>query len=222
MNWTDQVDNYCERTDFTYWSEPINAVTNIAFLIAAFVIWQIARRSGRMEPGIAALMLVLTAIGIGSFLFHTHATGWAGALDVLPILFYILIYIYLATTRMLDLPIWAGALAVLLFFPYAAATGAAIGALTGGLNGSEGYAPVVILIAIYGVILRNRKPMTSRGLLIGAGILFVSLTFRTVDELVCSAIPLGTHWLWHGLNGLMLGWMILVMMRHDTDNPRLK
>ena len=30
-----QVDVYCERTDFSFWSEPINALTNIAFLIAA-------------------------------------------------------------------------------------------------------------------------------------------------------------------------------------------
>ena len=28
------IDAYCERTDPSYWSEPVNAVTNAAFLIA--------------------------------------------------------------------------------------------------------------------------------------------------------------------------------------------
>jgi hypothetical protein len=27
-------------------------------------------------------------------------------------------------------------------------------------------------------------------------------------------IPLGTHFLWHVLNGIMLGWMIVVYLRH--------
>ena len=88
MDWTEQFDGYCERTDFTYWSEPVNAVTNIAFLIAAVWMWRrVDDVYGR------ALCMVLGAIGIGSYLFHTHATVWAVTLDVLPILFFILIYI---------------------------------------------------------------------------------------------------------------------------------
>lgn len=221
MDWTTQVDNYCERTDFSFWAEPVNAITNASFLIAALIVCQLARRTGRMEPGIALLMLVLTVIGIGSFLFHTFATGWASTADVVPILLYILIYVYLATTRMLELPVWAGALAVGLFFPYSIALAGGIGAVTGGLNGSEGYAPVAVLIAGYALYLRRRKPMTARELLIGAGLLVVSLTFRTMDGAICNAVPLGTHWLWHVVNGIMLGWMIFVMMRHDADNPRL-
>jgi hypothetical protein len=39
MNWLSPVDAYCERTGPEYWSEPVNAVTNLAFLIAAVVIW---------------------------------------------------------------------------------------------------------------------------------------------------------------------------------------
>ncbi|MEL7276734.1 MAG: hypothetical protein AAGK98_09685 [Pseudomonadota bacterium] len=74
----EQVDSYCERTDFTFWSEPLNAITNAAFLIAALVVFLILRREGRMDPGLGLSLAILTAIGIGSFLFHTFATGWAG------------------------------------------------------------------------------------------------------------------------------------------------
>ena len=52
---------------------------------------------------------------------------------------------------------------------------------------------------------------------IGAAILAVSLFFRTIDDAVCARFPLGTHFLWHTLNGVMLGWMILVLVRHDRE-----
>ena len=31
----DPIDAYCERTSAAYWAEPVNAVTNLAFLLAA-------------------------------------------------------------------------------------------------------------------------------------------------------------------------------------------
>jgi hypothetical protein len=32
----------------------------------------------------------------------------------------------------------------------------------------------------------------------------VSLVFRSIDQAVCASFPLGTHFLWHCLNGLVL------------------
>ncbi|NJN40478.1 MAG: hypothetical protein HC807_06085 [Gammaproteobacteria bacterium] len=32
----------------------------------------------------------------------------------------------------------------------------------------------------------------------------MSLTFRTLDRDLCAAIPLGTHFLWHLLNAVVL------------------
>jgi len=29
------IDNYCERIDPSFWSEPVNAMTNLAFIVAA-------------------------------------------------------------------------------------------------------------------------------------------------------------------------------------------
>jgi hypothetical protein len=65
------------------------------------------------------------------------------------------------------------------------------------------------------VALRNRAPATARGLLVGASLLSASLVFRTVDAAACGTFPIGTDFLWHLLNAAMLGWMILVLMRHD-------
>ena len=79
---------------------------------------------------------------------------------------------------------------------------------------SAGYWPVPLLIAIYAVLLRDRVPQVAQGLALGAAILVLSLTFRSVDAALCLVIPLGTHFMWHILNALMLGWMIEVYRRH--------
>jgi len=211
VGWTEAVDNYCERTGPEFWSEPVNAVTNLAFIIAALVVW--AMLGGRRDPGARVLTGVLFAIGVGSFLFHTYATGWAGMLDVLPIVVFILIYIYLATTRFFGTSRVIGIGAVVAFFPYAALVSWLVASTFGPLNGSVAYIPVPILILGYAAALFLRDRPTAIGLAVGAGILFASLFFRTVDETVCGSFPLGTHFMWHVLNGIMLGWMIIVYHR---------
>jgi aspartyl-tRNA(Asn)/glutamyl-tRNA(Gln) amidotransferase subunit C len=67
MDWTRAIDGYCERTDPGYWSEPINAITNFAFLIAAVVMWRRVRGQGM--PLAMALVVILAAIGVGSYLY---------------------------------------------------------------------------------------------------------------------------------------------------------
>jgi hypothetical protein len=41
-------------------------------------------------------------------------------------------------------------------------------------------------------------------LLLAAGVLLLSLTFRTLDLAICERFAVGTHFLWHLLNGLVL------------------
>lgn len=205
------IDAYCERLDAGYWAEPVNALTNAAFLIAALVMW--ARTRGAPLPFAPMLIAILAAIGVGSFLFHTHAQRWAALADVIPILAFILAYLYTANRAFLGLRPWPALGATALFLPYAAAL-VPLFARVPGLGSSAAYAPVPLLILIYAALLARRAPATARGLAIGAGILIVSLTARTLDEPLCSAIPTGTHFLWHILNGLMLGWMIEVYRRH--------
>ncbi len=216
MDWFREVNNYCERIDNSYWSEPVNALSNFAFIVAAILCWRFI--GARRDVGARLLTGVLFAIGVGSYLFHTHAQIWALTADVVPIQLFILIYVYYATVRFFAAPRWAGFAAVALFIPYAALASRAIEAVTGPLNGSVGYAPVPILIAAYALALRGRAPETARGLAIGSAILLISLTFRTIDASVCPAFPLGTHFLWHILNGVMLGIMIVVLVRH-ADRP---
>lgn len=208
----DQIIAYCERTDFTFWSEPINALTNAAFLLAAFVLWP--RTKGL--PMARAMTVVLAVIGVGSFLWHTHATRWSGLADVIPILFFILLYLFVATRHFLRMPISVSFGAVLLFLPYAAGFSWLAGQIFPGLGANAAYFSVATLIAGYGLWLRERA--TGKGLLMGAGILCVSLGFRMADDAVCAVLPIGTHFMWHILNAIMLGWMIHVYVRHQQTS----
>ena len=208
MDLTRSIDAYCERLDPGLWAEPWNAVTNLAFLLAAAVMWR--RTGGRGLGGV--LSLLLGVIGLASGLFHTLAVAWAGAADSLTILIFVLVYLFAANRRFLGLTpllsLGGVALAVLAIAMLAPAF-----ALVPGLGASAGYAPLPVLIAAYALWLRQRSPDTARGLALGALLLVLSLAFRTLDGPLCDALPRGTHFLWHLLNALMLAWMIEVHRR---------
>lgn len=217
MDWTRSVDGYCERLDPAFWAEPVNAVTNAAFMLSALVMW---RRLSAPGLGLGRLLAaVLMTIGIGSFLFHTFAQVWAGVADVLPILAFVLVYIYAANRDFWGMRPARAFGATLLFFPFAAATIPLFAGLPA-LGDSAAYGPVPLLILLYAVLLANRLPEVSRGLTLGASLLIASLTARTLDMPLCASLPVGTHFLWHLLNALMLAWMIEVWRRHVLAGGR--
>ncbi|MBR9652512.1 ceramidase domain-containing protein [Thalassovita aquimarina] len=214
MDWFRAVDSYCERVGTEYWAEPINALTNLGFVVAAALLWSRVRGL----PLARALTVVLAVIGVGSWLFHTHAQVWAGVADSVPILVFVLIYIFAANRDFWRMPQGRAFAVMLLFFPFAAVT-VPLFRLLPGLGASAGYAPVPLLIAIYAVLLRHRAPQTARRLGIGAAILCVSILFRSLDDPLCAVWPLGTHFVWHLLNATMLGWMIETYRRHMLAEP---
>ncbi len=211
MDWSAQIDGYCERLAPGLWAEPVNAITNLAFLLAAWIMW---RRLGAARLPLArGMVALLAAIGVGSGLFHTVATPWAMLADVLPIGLFILLYVHAANFHFWNMNWWVAGCVTALFIPYSIALVQVFNHLPF-FEISAGYWPVPLLITIYAFLLRLRMKHTSRGLAIGAAILVLSLTLRSLDELVCGAVPLGTHFLWHLLNAIMLGWMIEVYRRH--------
>ena len=209
MDLSKSIDIYCERLDIGIWAEPINAVTNVAFILAAIIMWLRCKKliEGRI------LSFLLFSIGCGSFLFHTYAQTWAALLDVTAILIFILTYIFVANRRFLVWSKLVSLIGVILFFPYQLLLVSILSNIQFfGL--SVQYIPVVILIFIYSGLLRKSEPNLSRGLFIGAAILCLSIISRTVDEPLCSILSVGTHFIWHILNAIMLAWMIEVLRRH--------
>lgn len=209
MALSDQVDNYCERLGPEFWSEPLNAITNAAFLAAALAAWLIWRRKTPADPATLGLIVILAVIGIGSFLFHTYATRWAGIADVLPILIFILVYLYFALRSYLLLP-RLGALAGVVAF---IAMTPVIGWLARPLVGSSAmYVPAFLAIFVVGGLF-SRVDRRLGMLILATGVLFaVSLAFRMLDAPLCGEISFGTHFLWHILNSVVLFSLIRVLI----------
>ena len=203
------IDIYCERLDIGILAEPINAVTNVAFILASIFMW--LRCKNLLEGRI--LSFLLFSIGCGSFLFHTYAQTWAALLDVTAILIFILTYIFVANRRFLVWSKMVSLIGVILFFPYQLLLVSILSNIQF-FGSSVQYIPVAILIFIYSGLLRKSEPNLSRGLFIGAAILCLSIISRTVDEPLCSILSVGTHFVWHILNAIMLSWMIEILRRH--------
>jgi len=211
MALTDQLDNYCERIGPEFWSEPINAVTNAAFILAALAAFWLWRRKTPDDRAALFLIAVVLATGIGSFLFHTFATRWAMLADVIPIAIFIHVYLLFALRRFLDLH-WVVSISIVIgFFVLSPMVGEVWAPVVGS---SAGYLPALLAIFTVGGFFYPRdKRLGAQVLLIG--ILFaVSLTFRTLDGRLCSEWALGTHFLWHILNAIVLFGLLRVLIWH--------
>ncbi|MFI6099117.1 hypothetical protein ACIA8G_26485 [Lentzea sp. NPDC051213] len=86
------VDAYCERLGPGLWAEPLNAITNLAFLIAAFLLLR-----HQAPPSLRALPILLALVGLASLSFHTLATSLTGALDSAFIAVFVLYYVVVFT-----------------------------------------------------------------------------------------------------------------------------
>jgi len=194
------LDLYCERTGPGLWAEPVNALTNIGFVIAAWLSWRMAARERAQDSGIAAITMTIVGIGIGSFLFHTLPGAVTRWLDVVPVFVFQLLYLGFYSRRVSDLSMPVSATLLLAFL----AAAVVASRFEGVLNGSLIYAPALLVIFILGAFHYHGQ-RTGRGLLLGAaGVFLVSILLRSIDLRICIHAGLGTHFLWHILNAVVI------------------
>jgi hypothetical protein len=226
------IDLYCERLGPGLAAEPINALTNLAFLVAAWATWRLMRQLVGGASGVWLLPTLMGAVAMGSGLFHTFATPWARVLDVLPILLFQLVYLWLYARHLLALG-RAGSAAILGTFLATALFGRRFPAI---LNGSLTYVPGVLLMMVLGIHHGARARRQPFALLAAAMLLLIAVVFRSIDQTICATLPIGTHFLWHLLTALvcyvatralLLNWPATGMLSHSrgagsrrVDGPR--
>lgn len=200
---------YCERTGPGLWAEPLNALSNLAFLVAGVVALRRLRRT--VAPGtppsvLLVMVVLLPVIGAGSFTFHTVA-GWTLVLDEAPILVFVLSYLVVAVHLFLGVPwrlAWLAAPGYVLF-------ATAIETVLAGLGwGDPGMRYVPVLLAVLGLatalILSGDAGRQRYGWsLAGIGLLFAAaVALRQLDQPLCRYLPTGTHFAWHLLSAVVL------------------
>lgn len=216
---------YCERgTSTALGAEPINAVSNVAFILAALMGLQLLEWRPREQQTSDHFLLIglVALIGIGSFAFHLFATQGTELLDVIPISVFTLVYLGFALNRLVGVPTgWT----VLLLIGFAGLMGIApqVKCWDGGvgfagpevqgakacLNGSLAYLPALGALIVVGLLLEEQRHRAAPYILWAAAIFAVSLTLRSLDLALCDKVliegqKVGTHAAWHVLNALAL------------------
>ncbi len=142
-----------------------------------------------------ALIAMVGAIGVGSFLFHTAATRWAWALDTGSIVVFPFAYLGFALRRFGNASwITIGACFGLMIAALAASRAlpcspdllpvtAAAGRPC--FNGSLGYLPVIAAMALVGGWLGMQEHPAARPIAAAAIIFAISLGLRTLDLELC-------------------------------------
>lgn len=204
--WTRRIDLYCERVDWTLWGEPLNFLSNGAFIVAAVIMTRAALASPRWSD--KALVALVYAIGVGSALHHSFAQAWAGLADVTPIVLFSLLAVYLGAVRLLRMH-WALGLAAAAMV---IALQPAVAPLRDYIRGVAHYLPMFAALTIIGAAYWR----TDRRVGYAAGAFAVSMTAAWADAPMCAAAPVGTHWLWHGLNALTLGLVMTALIGAKT------
>lgn len=208
---------YCERCGPGLFDEPINAVSNVVFLIAAWAAWRVGRRVDALSSGLWLLIGLSVCVGVGSALWHTFATRWAMVLDVVPIMLFQFVFLWLYGRRAIGLRRIAVGIILVIY----AGVGFWLSGYKDWLNGVLVYAPTLVLSWIM-ALHHSRSGRPRQLILVASALLFsLALVCRSLDLVVCRQFPIGTHFLWHILNGgvVFLAMVSLVAIPW-TESPR--
>lgn len=202
MTWSDSVDLYCERLGPGLGAEPLNALSNLGFILAGLFLLRRAMRRG--EPAaVQVLSVLLILIGLGSAALHTFATRWAELLDVAFIGVYIYWFVACYSRYRWASPWWLALLSIALFHGFSALVMAPFEPTD--FNGSVGYLPALAGLLIFGALSSWKNGFArAHCFFLAAAVFSVSLLLRTLDPELCTRWPYGTHWAWHLLNALTL------------------
>ena len=194
-----QWDEYCERVGFSLLAEPLNALSNFSFIIAAWAAWMLAKRTGTLTTPVKVLIGLAGATGVGSMFWHTFATSWALYLDIVPIAIFMMTFIWLYTRNVMGkgpgfaaLSVGALVLAAILVKP-----------IGDEIHGAPSYLPGLLAVLILGIYHAIQRKPSRYTLLAAAGAYFSALFFRTIDLELCHYMTIGTHFIWHSLIGLV-------------------
>jgi hypothetical protein len=213
------VDAYCERTSDALDAEPLNALTNVGMLIAAWAAARLQRRQPNQDAAglITAMIVAIVAGGVGAFLFHTTATVWAVVLDMLPFLVFMLLVLWLTVTRFFAwTSLWA-AMALAAFVAIMLGGGALVP--RGLLPGGTYYLLPLVVLVIVAVLLSLRGSPAGPSYLAAAFVFAAAFAARELDGPLCAAIPAGTHFLWHLFAALLAYILIRAAILYAPPRP---
>ena len=213
-NLNQPINIYCERGSASWDAEPLNAISNFAFFVAAWAVWRLQERrpNARLRGPIEALWIIIAVVGLGSLTFHTIATRWAEWADVIPILIFMIVYSWLILTAFFGWPFWLKLLTTLAFF--AATFYLESDAFQSVLWGGAMYLPTLVFMLAAGLGIWRRDADAGMAFFSAAALFAISFAARTIDKPLCGSLPIGTHYFWHIFNAAVLYLLVRTLILH--------
>ena len=201
------MDFYCERTNQQIFNEPINAISNIFFIIVSLSLIKILKKNKSNNIYFIQPVLIFF-IGIGSFLFHLMPNLITLYSDIIPIFLFSLSFIFLFNRDVINVSHLHNAFLFFLFFILFLFITPKLNYEI--LNGSEFYLANYCFLTLYTIWLYVKKSDFFQLLFLGFIFFNLSIFLRTIDNHICDHISIGTHFLWHFLNAYLLKILTLV------------
>ena len=212
------MSTYCEGGVGLFYTQPVNTISNIALLIAAYFAYRLIRTKHVNNKTVKILPFILAVTGIGSILWHGMPNLLTNFADTLPLSAFVLVSLFFLLDKLLNKRglVWKILLAfTLVETPF-------IFHILPSLNGFLPY----LIVLVFGVFLsyglvKKYKILTPH--LVTIIVLFaIAFFFRTIDHTVCPVFSAGTHFIWHILNALVLYLLIRVFILMDLKTLSLK
>ena len=212
----DILDKYCERITPNLWGEPLNAMSNLAFIIAGFYLARLLHsykpRQYHQARDFFVLIGLIFLIGMGSFAWHLTAVTWALFADIIPILLFTSLFLVSFLYRVLN---FSPTIIIVIIVIY---QGLNYGVQTQFepelLNGSLFYLPTFIFLCALSYLLFLKHKTLGLQTFYLSGLFTIALIFRTVDLTMCNSFPIGTHFIWHLLIAFVLYRLSRLLIEH--------
>ncbi|KKU75860.1 MAG: hypothetical protein UY01_C0002G0003 [Candidatus Nomurabacteria bacterium GW2011_GWB1_47_6] len=199
---------YCEHIMGHFLSQPLNAISNIAYFLAAFLSYIYLRQ--HTAPKLYVLPILLGVVGIGSMWWHITNSSIGDILDTYSIALFASVTTLLFLTKITKSKIIAAvSFAALLSFVLMAERFVA-------LNGSLPYVVLLGGFLIAGKIYVKKFPSVKVVFISTSLTFLIAITLRSLDIFLCPILPFGTHFIWHILIAVF-GYQIVLMLAHSDS-----
>lgn len=212
----------CERTRDGLWQEPLNTITNIGFFIGAILVFRMYYNNndfkGKRIWDIYFLNICMVFIGLASVGFHMTPSFYTEFADVAFIVIFIIIYFTSAMFRIASLTKFQVVIAMMAFL---FTTHSLVKYFPNALNDSVGYLSSMGALIFIAVYLNVKRRAAATSFMLASILGMVSLFFRVVDREVCEQISIGTHFLWHSCNSILLYMLMKQLIRSVNRRARM-
>lgn len=207
---------YCESASFFGVSQPLNILSNLAFIAGAFLLWSQDRGRG---TSLSLLAMLMAVVGFAGMVWHITGQQFAAAIDIgAQLVMGAILTMILAHQILRWHPVNAVIVGVIMLL--SAMLGRDLG-LPFMLQNGGAFLPAMVFLVILAFVEIQRGRMREAKFLMGSAyVLFVGLIFYSLDWALCWSFPYGLHFMWHLCMALSIWLAVEAIWTDRQDNAR--